>query len=327
MLRAQTLEERGNLSFMRQQPHDAETYWRSALEVLASYNMEQTPLGATLQYNRAITYGARGEVAKELEQLRALSPLFESTFAPQHPMMMTFQTEMSWALSMTADDDGALEWGLRSLETAERVYGKDHYELANSLGSVALLYGNLYQFEKAAPYVERAVAVTRHGLGPHHTSTGLAHQQLAYVYIHQDRLDAAQAQLDAARVALWTALPADTHQLHADWYFANGGLQDKLGNLEESADYFKKSWELYESLLGNNHFLVSDATTQLARIRGKQGRYEEAKSLYEIGVPIILDLRGQTAPSVVRETRRWADILDKLELTDEAAALRAKLPD
>ncbi len=325
LLQAEMFELNGNLVFLTKDGASAETYYQQALGLLQKYELENTMLGVTLQYNLMVVKGAIGDVNGELEGLRGLMGLFEATFGTAHPMMMTIENEMTWALASLQKHEEAITWGARGLATAEKLFGKDHHELSNSLGSLAMIHADLEQFDEAAGYVERSVEVTRKGLGEYHTDTGLARQQLAYVYIRQQRYDEAQLQLDEARKAIWGSLPADTHQFHGDWYFASGGLQGGRGNLEAAAGYYQKAWDVYQVVFGSDHIYVSDATTQLAGVRAKQRRYEEAEALYAIGVPIIYKLRGTKAPSAVRVTKLWADVLQQLGREDEAVSKMGNL--
>ena len=56
----------------------------------------------------------------------------------------------------------------RALAINERTYGRDHIQLAASLGSLGLAYGELGDAAKKREYVTRTVTIFEDAYGPDH---------------------------------------------------------------------------------------------------------------------------------------------------------------
>src|SRR5690349_11491119 len=78
--------------------------------------------------------------------------------------------------------DEALDLARRALDLAEKEFGLDHSNTAESLNNVAVLYKSKGDYASAEPLYRRALAIREKKLGPDHPDTAASVNNLASLY-------------------------------------------------------------------------------------------------------------------------------------------------
>jgi tetratricopeptide (TPR) repeat protein len=76
----------------------------------------------------------------------------------------------------------AIPIGQRALELAEKIFGPNHANLANSLDTLERLYWNQRKYDDAEPLLKRSLAIREKALGPEHPKSARSLSYLAKVY-------------------------------------------------------------------------------------------------------------------------------------------------
>ena len=140
-------------------------------------------------------------------------------------------------------------------------------------------------YEQAMPFLQQALAIYEHALGPEHAQTASTLSNLAQVYYLQGHYDQAESLLQRALTICEDALGTEHLETavilyHLEWLYY---LQRKykLGEL-----LAHRTVAIREKALGPEHSETADAFIDLASLYQAQGKYEPAEPLYQRALAI-----------------------------------------
>jgi tetratricopeptide (TPR) repeat protein len=173
----------------------------------------------------------------------------------------------------------------------------DSPELADSLGSLGVLYRKQGRYLEAEPLLQKALALRKQLLGSHHPDVAKSLNNLAFLYKSQGR--------DSEAEPLYMqSLEIKEQQLDTD-YPAVATSLDNLAELyksqgrdSEAEPFYLQSLEIREKHLGEDHPSVSTSLNNLADFYRSQGRYGEAEPLYLRSLKIAELRFGANHPTV-----------------------------
>jgi tetratricopeptide (TPR) repeat protein len=261
---------------------------------------------------------------------RALA-IREKTLGKDHPDVAKSLDGLALLYSAQGDYANALPLKERALAIYEKAAGKDHpdvsgldrYFVARSLEGLALLYSAQGDYAKALPLKERALAIDEKAYGKDHPNVARSLEGLAALFKAQG--DYAKAlPLYEQSLAIWEIVFGKYHHYVAE----------KLNNLAElyaaQSDYakakpmFMRTLAIVEKVYGKDHQNVAHTFNNLGVLYCAQSDYEKALSLFEQAIVIDEKALGTDHPSVGISLNNYADCLEALGKTKEAAAARAR---
>jgi tetratricopeptide (TPR) repeat protein len=279
----------------------AETFYELGLQIaLKTFGKDHLSVATSLN-NLAGLYPFKGD-GKPTNAI----PLFEralvieeKTLGKDHPNIAISLHRLGALYKAQGEDEKALPIIERALAISEKTLGKDHPDLAESLNNLADLYCNKKDYGNALPLYGRALAIREKTLGKDHPDVAKSLDGLALLY---------SAQGDYAN-----ALPLKERALaiyekdHPDVAGSSEGLHG-LALL-----YF---------VLGN--IAVTESLDGLALLYSAQGDYAKALPLHKRALAINERALGKDHPDVAKSLNNYADCLEALGKTKEAAAARAR---
>jgi serine/threonine-protein kinase len=218
------------------------------------------------------------------------------------------------------NDNSEGEHELRlALSIRERVFGKSHTKIGETLNDLAFPMVRRGELEAAEPLLRRAIAVNEEQQGPRHPASGRARSNLAHVLTGLDRIEEAERESAAAMAIVEQALPAE----HMDVLMSRNNyaaiLMD-LGRYEEAEPLFRalldpiaKSWDSQRPL--------GILRANIAATLHGQGRVLEAEVEARAALAIIRGAFGADDPKGASISLQLTSMLVELGRTTEAEVL------
>jgi len=188
-------------------------------------------------------------------------------------------------LYQTGNFAEAMELAGQSLVLAERQFGPDHPNVAESLTYLAALNNAQGRYGEAEPLCKRALAILENALGPDHSDVAKALNNLAELYRAQARYADAeplyQRSLRIQETALGTGHPdvADPINNLALLYFSQG-------RFKEAEPLIQRSLEITEKAVGADHPSVATVLNNQAELFEAESRYADAEPLFRRSLAI-----------------------------------------
>ena len=150
-------------------------------------------------------------------------------------------------------------------------------DIYNGLGRQLMKQGKL---DEAKVMLHRALQGKEKALGPNHTDTLRAVDDLADLLDQQGKLEEAQAMWDRAlRGREKTLGPDHTDTLRTVYDLAS--LLEDQGKLDEAQAMYDRALRGYEKVLGPDHTSTLGTVANLAALLSDQGKFDEAKVMFD----------------------------------------------
>jgi len=176
----------------------------------------------------------------------------------------------------------AIEPSQKALAIVEKVFGPDHPEVAMGLNSLAELYRELGEYNKAKPLYERAIAI----FGLHNPRVASTLNNLASLYKNTGNYEKAEA-LYTSALKITQKVYGPAHPLVAIVLNNLAALYHASGNYEKAETLFKRSLDIREKALGQDHVDVASSLNNLAALYKDLGDYRKALLLNKRSLSIL----------------------------------------
>ncbi len=220
--------------------------------------------------------------------------------------------QIGYYLDDKADYETAKLLYERSLSIREKVYGKEHHDVANSLNNLAELYRTQGDYKAAKPLYERSLSIVKKVYGKEHplVATCLNNQALLYK---------TQGDYKAAKPLYERALAIDEKILgkeHTDVAIDLNNLAELYrtkSNYKAAKPLYERSLAICEKVYGKEHPDVAKSLNNLAVLYDNQREYEKAKQLYERAIKIVNKFFEPDHPTVRLYSKNYARLLEKMK--------------
>eukprot|EP00903_Cladosiphon_okamuranus_P008466 g8133.t2 len=244
------------------------------------------PAAATSLTNRVrlLSKQNQGLLDKTSPLLEEVVSAHERVQGRDHPDVASALNNRAEMLKNQGKYDEAEPLFRRSLAIHERVYGPDHQEVAKDLNNWAELLKNQGKFTEAAPLYERSQATQDNVLDPEHPDAAQSLSNRAYLLQSQGKFAEAEPLYKRA-TEIWETVFGSEHP-HvakalnnlASWLEEQALLQVKFS---EADPLNKRTQDIFEHSLRGNHPDVATFLNNRALLLENQGKYAEAKALFE----------------------------------------------
>ncbi len=173
----------------------------------------------------------------------------------------------------------------QALSVAEKTFGPDHPNVAQSLNNLAVLYLNQGQYAQAEPLHKRALEITEKAFGPDHPDVATSLNNIAELYRALDKF--AQAELLYKRsLAIREKVLGPGHPSVATSLNNLALLYAYEGQYAQAEPLFKRALTINEKGFGQDHPDVATSLSNLAVLYNTQGRYAQAEPLHKHALAI-----------------------------------------
>ncbi|MBD1874065.1 tetratricopeptide repeat protein [Nodosilinea sp. FACHB-131] len=213
----------------------------------------------------------------------------------------------------------------------EKLFGKEHPNLARSLNNLAELYRAQGRYNEAEALYQEALALRRQLPDAADSLVASILNNLALLYNLQGRYSEAEPLFQEA-LALLQKLWGDDHPYTATTFDNLAELYRIQGRYREAEPLFRKALSIAKQLLGEAHPHIATSLNNLAYLYYSSGRFSEAEPLYQEALTLRKQLLGNTHPAVAQSTHNIALLYQSQgryseaePLYREALALRQRL--
>ncbi|MCU0621013.1 MAG: tetratricopeptide repeat-containing serine/threonine protein kinase [Gemmatimonadales bacterium] len=204
--------------------------------------------------------------------------------------------------------------GLAELATAHFLAG--HYEVADSLGAIAIAgsrarHGDRHplvaedlmslgaiRFDRgdyagAERYYRQAIDITAGWYGPAHPRTAAALNVLGQSVVYQGRVPEGVALLQKA-LAIREQAYGPEHPLVASTLNELGNAAVRDGRLDDAEAAFTRVVAIYRAVYPGGHYLIGTGLSNLATVYNERKQYPRAEALYREAVRRFAETQGPT---------------------------------
>ncbi|MBH8563828.1 tetratricopeptide repeat protein [Nostoc sp. CENA67] len=195
----------------------------------------------------------------------------------------------------------------------------------------ASFYNGQGLYDKAAPWFEQCLEVTKKRLGKEHPVVANSLNNLALLYKSQGRYSEAES-LNIQALALRRKVLPEEHPVVANSLNNLALLYKSQGRYSEAEPLYIQALALRRKVLPEEHPAVATSLNNLAGLYYSQGRYSEAEPLYIQALALRHKLLGEEHPDVATSLNNLALLYQSQgryseaePLYIQALALRRKL--
>lgn len=254
---------------------------------------------------------SKGEIITAREILEKGARRVQNELADQPEVqtaMMDVIGHVYRSLGLYGEAEGQLK---AALHIQENIYGADSPETAGALISLALLYHDNFNHEKAEKALARALEIQRQKFGISSPEMAESLHLLAQIHYLKGEYQTAdslyQTILNAVTLENSTAILRDY-----------GVLQRELGNYQKAEELYRKALALDRKLYGALHPEVAFDLHNLGDALRKQGELEVAEPFYRQALNMREKLFGEVHPDIGETLNHLARLLSQKSDYDAA---------
>ena len=185
----------------------------------------------------------------------------------------------------------------RSLSIWEKVFGKDHPDVATSLNNLAGLYKQQGKYTEAQLLYQRVLSILEKVLGKEHPNIAFALNNLAGLYKAKGEYIQAELLYQRALSILEKAFGKD--HLNVAYILNNlAGLYQLQGKYIQAQLLYQRSLTIKENFLEKDNSDIAISLNNLAGLYQHQGKYLQAEPLYQRALAIWEKSLGADHPDI-----------------------------
>ena len=202
---------------------------------------------------------------------------------------------IAYVLCMHSDYKKALEYNKKALAINERVFGKEHPEIAKTFNNMGGVFHAQGDYDMALKYFGKALSIKEEALGPEHSSTAVTHNNIASVYADKGDYKSALEYYGKALTIIEREFGTKNYKA-ATTYNNIASIYDAQGDYEKALEFYGKDISIIEGILGTNHPETAKTYNNMANVFREQGEYDKAMEYYVKAVSIRERVLGTEHP-------------------------------
>ena len=215
------------------------------------------------------------------------------------------------------DRQKAIGYYEQAMAIDEKVYGKEHPDVAIDLNNLGSAYDALGEKENAIGYYEQALAIDEKVYGKEHPKVAIRLNNLGLAYKGLGEIEKAIGYYEQA-MAIWKNVYGDEHPQVAIGLNNLGVVYDDLGEKEKAIGYFEQALAIDEKVYGKEHPSVARELNNLGMVYKGLGDLEKAIGYYEQAMAIDENVYGKEHPDVAIDLNNLGSAYFTLEKKDLA---------
>ncbi len=272
----------------RQWARQAEAVWRRLGQPLV--------LEAALRASLGALHTRFGRYEDALTELRRAIALVDQPDDPRLAMYQRFLGNLHYRLGAL---DQAAQAYARAVALGEQSLGRDHPDIARSLGNLGEIYREHGQEVAAEAAFRRAIAIVEHAFGPDHPDLGPPYNGLGSLAYRRGDLAMAAEHFRRVRELLVRSYGPD----HPDLGAVTNNLAEVLlhqGAVDEARQLAEQALVILERALGTEHDVLADTLSNLARAYTLQGAFVEAAEHFTRAIAVFERSHGPKFAALVK---------------------------
>ncbi len=275
----------GVLHTLRGDYDAAEASLQRALSILEEhYGPDRLELTETLS-NLATVYYRSGRLDEAIDRQRRIVEIHRTLQGSDHPALAMALDNLGNMQQTAGDNRRAIELQEEALEIRERVLSPEHPLVASNMDNLGNAYFAIGDFERTEALKLEALRIREQVLGPAHRHVATSVGNLGNLYMEWGQLDKAEDYLKRSK-RLRAELYEPDHPRTGLGAFNLGSLYLKRDELERAEEETLAAVEIFRAKLPEDHLYLLYGDWQLANIRSRQGRIDEARRLFERVQPL-----------------------------------------
>lgn len=206
--------------------------------------------------------------------------------------------------------DDALEPCQRALTIREKALGKEHPDVAQSLGNLGSLYDAKGDYERAEQLHQRALMIREKVLGPEHLSVATSLNNLAELYRQRSEYARAEPLLQRALTIYEKTLGSD----HPDVTIPMNNLAllySAKGEYAKAEVLYQRALTISEKAFGPEHLNLATLLSNISALHHTEGDYAKAEPLLQRAISIYEKALGTDHPQVATSLNNLALLYQK----------------
>jgi serine/threonine protein kinase len=268
---------------------------------------------------------ALGRFSEAERTVREVLALREAAYGPEHPTTAFTLTTLANLVQRSGRSEEAVTLLERVLKVRRARLDAGHPSLLVTLSNLGVAMVGAGRQREALPLLREAAEGQERTLGPEHRKALIALGVLAFCLEDLGELDEAEriftTVVERRRRAGTLADPEAWAQ------FNNlAMLMVKRGRAQEADAVYREFLSVEQTSLPDDHYYLAIFRNNHGACLTALGRLDEADALLTASLPIIEKQFGPTHARTVSALRRLAELRAAQGRTDEAAALRGRIP-
>ncbi len=211
----------------------------------------------------------------------------------------------------------------RALELRKHVLGPDDPDdpkIAESLHNLAMIYGDLGQYQQAERIFLHVLAVEERAKGADHPDVADTLNELGLTYLQQGRH--AQAEKACRRaLAIYEHVRGPDHPDLTYPLDSLGAIAEKRGDYQQAEQYYQRTFTICKDKIGETCPETAYCINKLAGIAASRGDYSRAETLYQQALTISEKTLGTRHPDVALILNNQALLATKQKQYSKAGLL------
>ncbi|MGW6299664.1 tetratricopeptide repeat protein [Peribacillus butanolivorans] len=297
---------------------EAERFFQQSLSLLDDFFGADSDMVGKVLSEFGSYYLEIGEYEKaEFKYLKALDNI-TNTFSGDHPIVAAVLGNLGVCTHKKGVDSKlAEEYLKKSLEMSERLYLSDHVELAYGLFNLAAFYDDKQLcLSRAESYFTRALEISTATLRKEHPFTLKIKKHLGQHLFNKGKMDNGIKLFEEALAIEETIRCGNDLEL-ANSYYTLGDFCNLNKMFTKAEDYFKKSIQLAEPHLPQNHHFIPMCNNSLALSYWAQGKMTRAENAFKYAIEQMELALGKENPNTLEIVKNQLDFYNKRKKTKE----------
>jgi serine/threonine-protein kinase len=283
---ARDMRKLGALMILEGRPDSAEALLTRSLELLRSTVGPRDTAVAGVLVDLGDLAHWRGRHAEAVEHLEsAVDLLMQQEPLPAAHLAAAY-TELLDVYPMSQRMEEARHAAEEAARLSRTAYGEDHPRTAIVLVQLADLYDWDGRGEDAARVYQNAIAILDRTLGREHEQTLQARNNLAVTLRHMGELEAAE-RVHREILAAWRAKGEGRERRVADALQNLAVVLQERGELAEAESRLVEARDLYDKVLGRDHYTRAYPRLTLASVRAVRGQFLGAERAAREAIEIL----------------------------------------
>jgi tetratricopeptide (TPR) repeat protein len=209
---------------------------------------------------------------------------------------------------LKGDINTALNYFKQALKIDEKVFGKDHPNVATDVNNIAVVLQDKGELEAALQYLQKALEIDEKVLGKNHPKVASDVNNIAMVLKDKGDTEAALQYLHQALEIDEKALGKDHPNVATDVNHIALVLKDK-GDTEAALQYLHRALEIDEKVFGKDHPKVAIRVNNIAMILQDKGDIKASLQYLQRALEIDEKVLGRDHPNVAIHVNNIAMVL------------------
>ena len=184
-------------------------------------------------------------------------------------------------------------------DLAEKSFGPNHVNTADSLLKLGIINESLGNFSAAKENMIGSLAILEEELGPNHEDLAVVYTNLANLYFEQNLTEKSEAHHKLAlKIRRYTL--GDNDSATAQSLYNLAVLYDDIEAYDKAQPHYEQALKIWYSNFGPNHPYVANALNNLANLYSALGDTKSAVKMHEHSLKIRREIYGDQHAEVAR---------------------------